>query len=55
VGDDRTLQSQRMRLEARPLRPTAYYEQVLGLFGLGAMEGQYRFTANGQLTVRWKP
>ena len=55
VGDDRALQSQRMRLEARPLRPTAYYEQVLGLFGLGAMEGHYRFTANGQLTVRWKP
>ena len=55
VGDDRALQSQRMRLEARPLRPTAYYEQVLGLFGLGAMEGHYRFTANGQLTLRWKP
>ena len=55
VGDDRALLSQRMRLEARPLRPTAYYEQVLGLFGLGAMEGHYRFTANGHLTVRWKP
>ncbi|PJI96700.1 endoglucanase [Acidovorax sp. 69] len=55
AGDDKALQSQRMRLEARPLRPTAYYEQVLALFGLGAFDGQYRFTAAGQLIVRWKP
>jgi endoglucanase len=54
VGDDAALQSQRMRLEARPLRPTAYYEQALALFGLGAFEGQYRFSASGQLMVRWK-
>lgn len=55
VGDDKALQSQRMRLEARPLRPTAYYEQTLALFGQGAFDGQYRFTATGQLIVRWKP
>lgn len=55
MGDDKALQSQRMRLEARPLRPKAYYEQVLALFGQGAFEGQYRFTATGQLLARWKP
>lgn len=55
AGDEKALQSQRTRLEARPLRPTAYYEQVLALFGLGAFERQYRFTATGQLIVRWKP
>ncbi len=55
AGDDKALQSQRTRLEARPLRPTAYYEQVLALFGLGAFEGLYRFTATGHLIVRWKP
>lgn len=55
AGDDKALQAQRARLEARPLRPTAYYEQVLALFGLGAFEGQYRFTATGHLIARWKP
>lgn len=55
AGDDKALQSQRMRLEARPLRPTAYYEQVLALFGQGAFDGQYRFSPAGQLIARWKP
>lgn len=55
LKDDKALQSQRLRLQARPLRPTAYYEQMLGLFGLGAFERQYRFTAKGQLVARWKP
>jgi endoglucanase len=55
VGDEKALQSQRLRLQARPLRPTAYYEQVLALFGLGAFERQYRFTVTGQLMARWKP
>ena len=55
AGDDKALQAQRMRLEARPLRPTAYYEQVLALFGQGAFDGQYHFTAAGQLIARWKP
>ena len=54
IGDDKALQSQRMRLEARPLRATSYYEQVLALFGVGAFEAQYRFSAAGQLMTRWK-
>ena len=28
---------------------------LLALFGLGAFEGQYRFTATGHLIARWKP
>lgn len=54
AGDTAALQSQRTRLEARPLRPGAYYEQVLALFGVGAFEGQYAFSATGQLVPRWK-
>jgi endoglucanase len=49
-----TLQEQRTRIEARPIRLNAYYEQVLGLFGRGWDEDFYQFTANGQLQVRWQ-
>lgn len=51
--DNATLQLQRARLSARPLRPDAYYEQALALFALGFMDGFYRFAANGQLQPRW--
>jgi endoglucanase len=51
--DNATLQLQRARLTARPLRADAYYEQVLGLFALGFMEGFYRFAADGRLQPRW--
>lgn len=46
-------QLQRTRIEARPIRTNAYYEQALGLFGLGWDEGFYRFSATGQLQARW--
>lgn len=48
------LQEQRTRLEARPIRANAYYEQALALFGQGWDEGFYQFTAAGQLQVRWQ-
>lgn len=48
-----TLQLQRARLAARPPRPDAYYEQALALFGLGFMDGSYRFAADGRLQPRW--
>lgn len=54
-GDNATLEAQRMRLEARPLRPEAYYEQVLGLFGVGWMDGMFRFSATGKLLPQWRP
>lgn len=31
-----------------------YYDQVLTLFGLGWLEGRYKFERNGQLKPRWK-
>ncbi|MFI8614115.1 cellulose synthase complex periplasmic endoglucanase BcsZ [Acidovorax sp. NPDC077693] len=49
-GDDSALKAQRGRLAATPIRPTAYYEQTLSLFGQGWMDGWYRFSASGQLT-----
>lgn len=48
-GDDAALEAQRRRLTANPVRPNAYYEQTLALFGLGWMEGWFRFSAAGQL------
>ena len=55
VGDTATLRAQVLRLQARPLRPDAYYEQALGLFGQGWLEGWYRFTPTGHVQPRWKP
>jgi len=51
-GDSAALQAQRNRLAASPVRTTAYYEQTLSLFGLGWMEGWYRFSPGGQLLPR---
>lgn len=34
-------------------QPPTYYDQVLTLFGQGALEGRYRFDAQGCLHVRW--
>lgn len=52
--DSAALQEQRLRMDARPIRANAYYEQALGLFGVGWDEGVYQFTATGQLQVRWQ-
>ena len=52
--ENAALQEQRTRIDARPIRPPAYYEQVLGLFGMGWDEDFYQFTATGQLQVRWQ-
>jgi endoglucanase len=52
--ENTALQEQRTRIEARPIRTNAYYEQALGLFGMGWDEGFYQFSAAGQLQVRWQ-
>ena len=51
-----TLHLQRQRIIALvPLERTDnYYDQVLTLFGLGWLEGRYKFDRNGQLIPRWK-
>ncbi len=49
------LQIQHRRVMAlTPLNGTGnYYDQVLTLFGLGWLEGRYKFEAQGQLKPRW--
>lgn len=54
-GETAALRSQQARLLARPLRADAYYEQCLGLFGQGAVEGAYHLLADGRLQPRWSP
>lgn len=54
LNDRATLQLQLDRLEARPLREDAYYEQVLSLFGLGWRDGFFSFTPDGRLLPNWK-
>ena len=49
------LQQQQARLAAQPMRADAYYEQALGLFALGWMDGRYRYDADGRLQPRWSP
>lgn len=49
------LQQQRLRVDARPIRPDAYYEQALSLFGMGWDHDYYQFSATGQLQARcWR-
>ncbi|HYD81024.1 MAG TPA: cellulose synthase complex periplasmic endoglucanase BcsZ [Paucimonas sp.] len=46
---------QRLRIEAKAAleRADNYYEQALGLFGLGWMDGRYRFARDGALLIQW--
>jgi endoglucanase len=53
AGEGRVLQTQRDRLEAKPLNPKAYYEQALAVFATGSMDGYYRFGAQGQIVPKW--
>ena len=52
--EDAALQEQRTRIDARPVRPEAYYEQALALFGMGWDDGVYQFSPAGDLQVRWQ-
>lgn len=64
AGDAASLARQRTRVadglqqvlaaEATALRQPPYYDIVLTLFGLGWLEGRYRFTRNGALEPAWK-
>lgn len=44
---------QLQRIVAQPLAEHAYYDQVLGLYGLGWHDKLYRFDSKGNLTPRW--
>ena len=58
IGDSETLASQRARLAAAKTGELYggtrnYYDQALSLFGLGWLEGRYRFDLQGRLLTRW--
>ena len=54
-GSATALRQQQLRIAAlAPLdRNDNYYDQVLTLFGLGWLEGRYRFSRDGLLEPRW--
>lgn len=45
---------QRLRAMPRDDRADAYYDQVLRLFGLGWLQGRFRFERNGKLLPAWE-
>lgn len=53
LGRGDTLRRQHQRVAAKPPGPDAYFDQVLRLFGEGAVEGRYRFDAAGQVVPEW--
>lgn len=48
------LQAQEARLRNHPVRPNAYYEQVLRLFASGWRELRFAFAADGSLVPAWQ-
>lgn len=58
LGDTRSLALARTHLAALdntvPGHEPVYYDRVLGLFGTGAIDGRYRFDADGQLVPAWR-
>lgn len=49
VGASAAARRQRLRIVAMGGLPMVYYEQVLGLFGLGWMDRRFRFSVDGRL------
>ncbi|HBD34995.1 MAG TPA: cellulase, partial [Cupriavidus sp.] len=50
--DDARAQAQRAR-DLAAQKPAGYYSQVLALFGLGHLDGHFRFEADGTLVPAW--
>ncbi len=48
------LRAQELRLRNHPVRPDAYYEQVLRLFATGWHELRFAFAADGSLVPAWQ-
>lgn len=53
LGDAARAQASRTRTMAAQA-PLGYYSQVLALFGLGHLDGHFRFEADGTLVPAWK-
>ncbi len=49
VGASAAARRQRLRIAAMGGMPMVYYEQMLGLFGLGWMDRRFRFSVDGRL------
>lgn len=52
-GLDKAALEQLRRIETQPIADDRYYDQVLGLYGLGWHDNLYRFDSKGNLTPRW--
>jgi len=48
-----TLQQQQLRLQALPIKPDLYYDQVLALFAQGWSDQRFRFQTNGYAELGW--
>lgn len=53
LGRAEAVRQQQQRVQERPPAPQAYYDQVLRLFGQGALEGRFAFGADGSLLTAW--
>ena len=51
--DTAILKKTSVRLTITPVKPNAYYEQVLSMFGIGWMEKRYQFRPGGELAPLW--
>ncbi|MFZ6768942.1 cellulose synthase complex periplasmic endoglucanase BcsZ [Undibacterium sp. Di26W] len=54
LGMQKTLVQQQLRLQAQPIKPDAYYDQVLSLFALGWQDKRFRFDAQGNVNFYWQ-
>jgi endo-1,4-beta-D-glucanase Y len=59
LGEDVAVENQQRELQNHRLdgllgRPAHYYDQVLALFGEGALSERYRFATDGRVTLRWE-
>ncbi|HEY5798691.1 MAG TPA: glycosyl hydrolase family 8, partial [Burkholderiaceae bacterium] len=52
---DDLVRQQKLRVDAKPPSDGTenYYEQALSVFGLGWMEGRYKFNRDGALSAQW--
>lgn len=53
-GHQQVLRQQMLRIQAQGIRPDAYYDQVLSLFGQGFLQQQFRFNPQGKAEFVWQ-
>jgi endoglucanase len=50
----KALAQQQLRLQAQPVKPDAYFDQVLSLFATGWQEKRFRFDKDGRADFYWQ-